>query len=108
MSTQVSSAAGRMAGISEVTRRQRLSCGIGRLACLWVVPLLSAAALATAAEPDLRLVNAVAAQDGTAVRALLKQRVDVNVARADGTTALLYASHWNDIEIIDLLLRAGA
>jgi ankyrin repeat protein len=85
-----------------------MSCHIGRLACLWVIPLLSAATLATAAEPDLRLVNAVAAQDRTAVRALLKQRIDVNVARADGTTALLYAAHWDDIETIDLLLRAGA
>ena len=81
---------------------------IGRLACLWLIPALSAATLATAAEHDMRLVDAVAAQDRTVVRALLKQRVDVNVARADGTTALLYAAHWDDIETIDLLLLAGA
>ena len=41
-------------------------------------------------------------------RALLKERVNVNTARADGSTALLWAAHWNDLEMVDLLLRAGA
>jgi len=61
-----------------------------------------------AAEPDLRLVNAVAAQDKPAIRALLKQGLDVNAARVDGVTALLWAAHFNDLETVDLLLRAGA
>src|SRR2546425_1103976 len=63
---------------------------------------------ASAAAPDLRLLNAVADQDKTAIRALLKERVDVNTARADGVTALLYAAHWADFEVVDWLLRAGA
>ena len=88
--------------------------GIGRLARRWAVPLIGAGAiasavgLAAAADADLRLVTAAAQQDRAMVRALLKQRVNVNVARADGATALLYAAHWNDPEIVELLLRAGA
>jgi ankyrin repeat protein len=81
---------------------------INRLGTLWVVPFLSAASLAMAAGPDLRLVNAVAEQDNGAMRTLLKERVDVNAARADGSTALLWAAHFNDLTTVDLLVRAGA
>jgi ankyrin repeat protein len=70
--------------------------------------VLWASSLTTAAGPDVRLVNAAANQDRAAVRALLKERVDVNAARADGSTALLWVAHWNDLEMVDLLLRAGA
>jgi ankyrin repeat protein len=72
------------------------------------VLVLTAAAVAAAAEPDLRLVDAVAVQDKTAIRTLLKQGIDVNAVRADGATALLWAAHFNDSETVDLLLRAGA
>src|SRR5688572_26822739 len=76
---------------------------------LWIVPLFfSFVTHASAAGPDLRLLNAVAEQDKTVIRALLKDRVDVNAARADGVTPLLYAAHWADLEVVDLLLRAGA
>src|ERR1700687_499703 len=85
-----------------------MGANVNRLAGLWVLPLLSAASLAMAAGPDLRLVNAAAEQDTKAVRALLKQGVDVNAARADGATALLWAAHFNDRETLDLLLAAGA
>jgi uncharacterized protein len=78
-----------------------------RLACLWVIPTLIAAS-AAAADPDLRLVNAAAAQNKAVVTMLLKQRVDVNAARADGVTALLWAAHWNDLDLVDQLLAAGA
>ncbi|HEY7171014.1 MAG TPA: ankyrin repeat domain-containing protein [Vicinamibacterales bacterium] len=67
-----------------------------------------AARPAAAAAPDLRLVNAAAAQDKAAIRTLLKQGIDVNAKRADGATALLWAVHFNDAETIDLLLKAGA
>ena len=81
---------------------------VNRLACLWVVPALMVASLAAAADPDLRLVNAVAAQDKATVDQLLKQRVDVNAARVDGVTALLWAAHWNDLDLVNRLLAAGA
>jgi ankyrin repeat protein len=78
-----------------------------RLACSCLL-LPSMASLAMAAEPDLRLVTAAAEHDMAAVRTLLKQGVDVNGARVDGATALLWAAHWNDIDTADLLLAAGA
>jgi len=64
--------------------------------------------IAFAAEPDLRLVNAAADQDWASVKALLRQKANVNAARADGMTALLFAAHWNQPEMSELLLRAGA
>jgi ankyrin repeat protein len=67
-----------------------------------------AADFAAAADPDLRLVTAAAQQDRAAVRALIKEGVDVNARRADGATALLWAAHWGDIELVDLLLNAKA
>jgi len=60
------------------------------------------------AAADARLINAIRAKDVSAVRALLKQRVDVNAPQGDGTTALHWAAHVNDLTIADLLLRAGA
>ena len=78
------------------------------LAAAVAVALLPGAAAVAAAGPDLRLVGAAAAQDRAAVRALIREGVDVNAARADGATALLWAAHWNDRELVDLLLEAGA
>jgi ankyrin repeat protein len=61
------------------------------------------------AEPEARIVEAAARQDMATVRTLLKQRgVNVNAARADGVTALLWAAHWNDLQTTDALLKAGA
>ena len=42
------------------------------------------------------------------MRALLKQRADVNAAEADGTTALHWAVRADDLETAQLLIRAGA
>jgi ankyrin repeat protein len=63
---------------------------------------------AAAANEDLRLVDAVKNQDSQQVRALLGQRADVNVRSADGSTALLWAAHWNDVQTAEVLIRAGA
>ncbi len=70
--------------------------------------LLLAAGPAIAAGPDLRLVSAAADQDHDAVRELLDDGVDVNAARSDGVTALLWSVHWDDAPMVDLLLGAGA
>src|SRR5262245_12765298 len=61
-----------------------------------------------AANEDLRLVGAVKNQDVQQVRALLGQHPDVNVRSEDGSTALLWAAHWNDLQTAELLVRAGA
>lgn len=74
----------------------------------WIVPLCAVASLAAAPGGDLRLVEAVKNQDKEAVRALLKQKVDVNASQPDGATALHWAAYWDDQETADLLIRAGA
>src|SRR5262245_20253597 len=57
---------------------------------------------------DLRLVEAVQNQDEQRVRTLLNQRIDVNARSSDGSTALLWATHWNALEMAVSLIRAGA
>lgn len=57
---------------------------------------------------DLRLVQAVKQKDKSAVRALLKQRVNVNAAEGDGATALHWAAYHNDLETAERLIAAGA
>src|SRR5437773_5831838 len=47
-------------------------------------------------------------RDMAALRSLLSQRADVNAAQPDGTTALHWAVYWNDVDAVNLLLRAGA
>ena len=47
-------------------------------------------------------------QDFGALRALVRQQVDVNAAQPDGTTALHWAVVWNNEDAVNLLLRAGA
>ena len=74
----------------------------------FVLLALIAGRAAAATSSDLRLVDAVAERNGTVARTLLKGGVDVNAARADGATALLWAAHWDDGETLELLLRAGA
>ena len=70
--------------------------------------LVCMVSVAEAATPDLRLVTAVAAQDTQTAQALLAEGVDVNASRADGVTALLWAAHWDDLDMTGRLLRAGA
>jgi len=63
---------------------------------------------AAVAAADLRLVDAARNQDPQQVRTLLNQRVDVNARSGDGSTALLWAAHWNAVDTAALLIRAGA
>ena len=77
------------------------------LGCWFIVTLFAAGTLG-AAGADLRLIEAVRNQDREAVRALLKQKVDVKATQPDGATALHWAAYRNDQETADLLLRAGA
>lgn len=54
------------------------------------------------------LAESARIRDSRAVRAHLDKRADVNGRTHDGSTALLWAAHWNDVETADLLIRAGA
>ena len=64
--------------------------------------------LVSAGSSELRLLDAVKSGDREAVRALLKNRPDVNAPEADGTTPLAWAVRSDDLEMTRLLLRAGA
>jgi ankyrin repeat protein len=55
-----------------------------------------------------RIVDLAKQQNRAAVRTLVAAGGDVNVAQADGATALHWAAHWDDVEMAGLLLRAGA
>jgi ankyrin repeat protein len=62
----------------------------------------------SAALDELGLVEAARNQDEAQVRALLTRRADVNARSDDGSTALLWVSHWNDVATADLLIHAQA
>lgn len=78
-----------------------------RISALCLVALLGVGNLA-AAQGTVRLVDVVKNGNLAAARALLKQRVDVNAPDAEGMTALHWAAHRNNQELVQLLLAAGA
>ena len=80
-----------------------------RPSVMWAPTLVLLMVVAAAAAPEDRpLVNAMKQQDPQRVRALLLQHADVNGRSEDGSTALLWAAHWNDLQTAELLVRAGA
>src|SRR5581483_10981856 len=72
-----------------------------------IAALLLAATVQTVGQ-DSKLTEAVKKGDAAAVRALLKQRADVNAPEADGMTALHWATLQRNLEAAKLLLGAGA
>jgi ankyrin repeat protein len=62
----------------------------------------------TCTADDQALVAAARNRDGGTVRTLIDEGVDVNLSQPDGTTALHWAAHWDDVQTAELLLRAGA
>ena len=78
------------------------------MAARTILVVLVAQAALIAAGADVRLIKSIRSKDVTAVRALIKQRVDVNAPQGDGATALHWAAHVDDLAIADLLIRAGA
>jgi ankyrin repeat protein len=75
------------------------------LACIAGIVLTGATA--GAAERSA-VADAVMNGDRTALRALLRQRADVNAPQVDGATALHWAVYRDEVEVADLLIRAGA
>lgn len=57
---------------------------------------------------DLRLIDAVKRGATAEVRSLLDRHADVNAAEPDGATALAWAVERDDLEMADLLIRAGS
>jgi ankyrin repeat protein len=81
------------------------------LGCCVAALAITFSGLSVAAPIDLRLIQAVRNRDVESVRELLKQRpvrIDVNAAQGDGSTALHWAVHRDDLAIADLLIRSGA
>lgn len=72
------------------------------------VVVLMMALLSTAAGGAPPVVEAVKDGKVETVRALLASRVDPNTAEADGTTALHWAAHHDNLAAADLLMKAGA
>ncbi len=70
--------------------------------------VLAASVSTASAQADVRLVTALKNQNSTTARTLIRQRVDVNTPDVDGSTALQWAAHWNDVESVKALLAAGA
>src|SRR5262245_45086685 len=54
------------------------------------------------------VADAAMKRDKNALRSLLQRKADVNAAQVDGTTALHWAVEADDLEMADLLIRAGA
>jgi ankyrin repeat protein len=72
------------------------------LAVLGIAPLFAGVA------GDESLVDLVKQGNRHAAIALIDQHVNVNTPTSDGTTALHWAAHNGDVDLVDRLLRAGA
>ena len=57
---------------------------------------------------DAVVADAVMNKDFAQLTTLIGQKADVNSAQADGSTALHWAAHWDNVEVADALLKAGA
>ena len=80
---------------------------VGPILLLAAVVLVSTTTVWAAAN-DARVVDVAERQDVETLRALIADGADVNVAQADGATALQWAAHWDDLNTVNLLLDAGA
>ena len=75
---------------------------------VWLCATALTLSASAAGGAGVSLIDAVKTGSTQAVGALLKQKADVNAAEADGTTALHWAAHSNNLELTRILLRAGA
>src|SRR5947199_316675 len=76
----------------------------------WSAPPASTLALpATPTSPmSTDVADAGMKRDTAAIRAMMQRHADVNVPQNDGTTALMWAARYDDVDAADLLIRAGA
>ena len=85
-------------------RRSRRWCRLA--ACLLAAPAWGNAEAAS--DDGLALIAAVRAQDVEASRALIDGGADVDAVQPDGATALHWAAYHDAVELVDLLVEAGA
>lgn len=72
-----------------------------------MLPLLMAMVLTAAGDPP-PVVEAAKNGDEAALRALVEEGADVNATAGDGSTALLWVSHRDLPESVELLIESGA
>jgi len=90
---------------------RRVSCRRDRFCTLWRGAWFAALLLTqttVGAADDTPLVTAARQRDRAVLRQLLRRAGAVNKPAGDGTTALHWAAHWDDVDAVGLLLRAGA
>lgn len=75
---------------------------------IWLLATLAAGVPVFGAAGSASVVNAAKEGNFAAVKALVAQKADVNVAEPDGMTALHWAVRADDLPTVQLLLRAGA
>ena len=78
------------------------------LAAAALAPVAPVAPLAPVAPVPVPLVDAVKTGDKAAAVVLIEKRVNVNAPEPDGTTALHWAAHNGDVDLVQRLIRAGA
>ena len=78
------------------------------LRALSLIGMVGMSVLTSAATGPSLVADAAQAGDREAVKALLKQAADVNGAQGDGMTALHWAAQNNDVDLVQMLLYAGA
>ena len=81
--------------------RARILRWAGLLCGVWTIGVGGASA-------DLRLVDAAKNQEWKTVAVLLADEADVTTIQPDGTTALHWASYWNESNMVDRLIGSGA
>ena len=71
-----------------------------------VAALIAAVSLATPAKPTL--LDAAESGDRATALKLLSEKADPNTLGADGTTAIMFAAHNDDLPLVQALIKAGA
>jgi len=84
-----------------------IAIGVKRFGIGGIVLLLSMLSVQVAGS-SAPLADAAEKMDRSRIRALLKQRVEVDTPQVDGMTALHWATYHDHREIAELLVRAGA
>ena len=74
----------------------------------WMMLVLAAVSLEAVPANDSRLADAAMRRDHESIRVLLREKVDVNAAQADGSTALHWVVREGNVELAQLLIRSGA
>ena len=85
----------------------KMHLNLMRFAGIWCLASV-ASTLSPGAPSDQRLIQAVRKNEAELVSELLRQRIDVNAPQGDGTTALHWAAHLDNLIIADLLIHDGA